>query len=75
MGESVDRLMGDASLGRHTDYIQHYLESGESHVIGRSRHVEGRHRDGQLVPLELSVAVMYVDEQPFFVGLIRPSPQ
>ncbi len=73
-GESIDKLMSDSHGGHHVDYIQRYLETGESHVIGRSRHVEGWHRDGYAVPLELSVAAMRIAEKPYFVGLLRPSP-
>jgi two-component system CheB/CheR fusion protein len=73
-GERIDKLMSGVNTGRHVDYIQHYLETGESQVIGRSRPVKGRHRDGHTVSLELSVAVMYVADKPYFVGLIRPSP-
>jgi two-component system CheB/CheR fusion protein len=74
IGQSVDDIMSKAMPGRHYDYIKRYLEHGESQIIGRSRHVEGLHRDGHPVSLELSVAVMHMANQPYFVGLLRPSP-
>jgi two-component system CheB/CheR fusion protein len=75
IGQNVDMLMGQPAEGHHEDYLQRYLDSGESHVIGRSRHVEGQHRDGCLIPLELSVAAMHISDTPYFVGLLRPSPE
>jgi two-component system CheB/CheR fusion protein len=74
LGESVDKLMNESHGGHHVDYIKRYLEQGDSQIIGRSRHVEGLHRDGRSIPLELSVAVMKITDRPCFVGLLRPSP-
>jgi PAS domain S-box-containing protein len=73
LGESVDKLMYGSDYAPHVTYIEHYLERGVSHVIGRSRPLEARHRDGHPVALEISVAAMHVADRPYFVGLLRPA--
>jgi len=40
-------------------------------VIGRGREVEGKHKDGTLVPLEIAVTPADISGQVMFVGLLR----
>lgn len=56
IGESVNRLMGEAVASAHNGYLQHYLETGEAHVIGVGREVEGRRKNKDTFPMRLSVA-------------------
>ncbi len=72
--QNIDKLMPETPSGQHDAYIRHYLKTGEAQVIGRSRHVEARHKEGHLIPIELSVAAMYIGTKHYFVGLMRPSP-
>ncbi len=74
IGQSVDKLMNTSTYEPHTAYIKRYLEHGTSTVIGRSRPLEARHRDGHPIPMDISVAAMQVADRPYFVGLLRPSP-
>jgi PAS domain S-box-containing protein len=54
-GRNVSVLMGPPHAAQHNAYITNYLSTGISHVIGTRRRVEARHKDGHMLPIELSV--------------------
>jgi PAS domain S-box-containing protein len=54
-GRNVSLLMGPPHAAQHNAYITNYLSTGISHVIGTRRRVEARHKDGHMLPIELSV--------------------
>jgi PAS domain S-box-containing protein len=58
--------------GRHAEHLQAYYETGDRKVIGIGREVQGRHRDGTLLDVDLSVAEWFdADGRRFFTGLMR----
>ena len=40
-------------------------------MIGFGREVDGRHKDGQIIPLELAVTPAQLNGQTMFVGILR----
>lgn len=71
VGRNVSMLMGAPEAAAHDGYLARYLATGERHIIGVGREVEGRRRDGRRVPLELSVVHLTVGSQSRFVGVMR----
>ncbi|MEA2580989.1 MAG: hypothetical protein QOE83_1881 [Actinomycetota bacterium] len=71
IGKNVQVLMGEDDKKHHNDYLRHYLESGEAHILGVGREAVGRRKDGTAFPIDLSVSEAKVDEGQFFVGVIR----
>lgn len=71
VGNNVAMLMPEQFSVEHDDYIQRYLETGERHVIGIGKEVEGRHKNGNLVPMFLSVSEIVVKGEHQFVGMLR----
>jgi len=70
VGERVNRLMPDEVAQAHDGYLERYLRTGEAHVIGQGRDVEGLHRDGTRLPLHLSVSETRVHGQRLFIGVL-----
>lgn len=71
LGRNVDVLM-PADVGvQHDGYIRRYLETGERHIIGIGREVDGLRRDGRTFPLALSISEMRVAGERRFVGVMR----
>jgi hypothetical protein len=60
---------------QHDAHIARYLAEGEPRIIGSCRHVEAKHKDGHIMNLDLSIAVMEDSGSHWFVGLFRPMPQ
>jgi PAS domain S-box-containing protein len=61
-GQKVNLLMAEPYGTEHDSYISHYEGTGEAKAIGRIRTVEGRRKNGEVFPLELSVAQVTVSE-------------
>jgi two-component system CheB/CheR fusion protein len=74
IGQNVSILMVDDMAKKHDDYIRRYLDSGESDVIGTSREVEVKCKDGKLLKQTLSLAEMVIGKRHWFVGLLK-APQ
>ncbi len=71
IGSNVKVLMPDPHRALHDDYIQRYLMTGERRIIGIGREVEGRHKDGNVFPVDLAVTEFQANGQRMFMGIIR----
>ncbi|APR05068.1 diguanylate cyclase/phosphodiesterase (GGDEF & EAL domains) with PAS/PAC sensor(s) [Thauera chlorobenzoica] len=71
LGRNVSCLMDSPHRDQHDGYLARYLQSGERHIIGSSREVTGRHKNGTAVSLELSVSEYRIDGEHLFIGTLR----
>lgn len=71
IGQNVSMLMPKPDRTAHKGYIEHYLRTGEPHIIGIGRTVEGLHKNGELIALDLSVNEYFVQRQRYFTGILR----
>lgn len=71
LGRNVRMLMPNPDRDRHDDYMRHYMETGEAHVIGIGRVTTARRRDGSTFPIELAVGDATSPEGRMFTGFIR----
>lgn len=71
IGRNVSLLMADHDRAEHDRYMQRFHAGGESTLVGQSREMEGRRKDGSLFPLNLSVSRTGQGGALTFIGLIR----
>ncbi|MDP6519742.1 MAG: PAS domain S-box protein [Planctomycetota bacterium] len=73
LGRNVSLLVPEPNGSRHDEYLSAYRETGEGAIIGATTEVEARHRDGRLVPCELSVGRVDIPgrPRPLFTGTLR----
>jgi len=71
MGRNVTMLMPQKYSEHHNDYLRHYVATGERHIIGIGREVEGRRKDGSTFPMYLSVGDVTVPEFRGFIGIVH----
>lgn len=71
IGHNVNLLMPSPHAEQHDHYLANYLTTGTARIIGIGREVEGRHKDGTLIPLDLSVSQTVSKGEPLFIGLLR----
>ena len=72
IGRNVSMLMGAEDAARHDGHLAAYLRTGERKIICIGREVEGRRKDGSVVPLDLSIAEWRDGEgRRFFTGIMR----
>lgn len=72
VGRNVSVLMPEPHRGAHDGYMQAYLHGGMPKIIGMPlRRVEGQHKDGTLLPIELTVTEMRFEGRRLFVGIMH----
>ncbi len=71
LGRSVSCLLTSPQRDQHNGDIEHYLRTGDQRIIGTTREVSVRHKDGHAVDLELSVSEYRAHGERFFIGTLR----
>ncbi len=71
IGQNVSMLMPSPHQQQHDSYIQNYLTSGQSKIIGKSREVEGKRKDGSVFPMWLSIAEFIEDDKYYFASFVQ----
>jgi PAS domain S-box-containing protein len=71
MGQNVSMLMGEPDRAAHDGHIERYLRTGQARIIGIGREVEGLHKDGARIPLDLSIGEYLIQGERFFTGFLR----
>ncbi len=71
IGQNVAILMPEPHRSGHDSYLERYARTGEAHIIGIGREVEGRHKNGHLIPLDLAISEYVVRGERFYIGTLR----
>lgn len=71
IGANVRVLMPEPDRSAHDGYLQHYMATGESRILGRGREVMARRRDGSVFPVLLTLGESIEGDQRIFVGIIH----
>jgi two-component system CheB/CheR fusion protein len=69
IGQNVSLLMASPYREAHGGYLARYRETGQKHIIGISREVEARRKDGSVFSTEL--AVSEIEHLGLFTGIHR----
>ena len=71
LGQNVAMLMPEPHRGAHDGYLEHYRRTGQAHIIGIGRQVEGLHKNGERIALDLAISEYFAHGQRFFTGILR----
>ncbi|MEW6025529.1 MAG: PAS domain S-box protein [Pseudomonadota bacterium] len=71
VGHNVSLLMPEPHRSAHDGYIARYLATGDARIIGIGREVEALHKNGERIPVDLSVSTFTHGGQRYFVGLLH----
>ncbi|MCB1444447.1 MAG: PAS domain S-box protein [Rhizobiaceae bacterium] len=71
VGQNVKMLMPEPYHSAHDGYLDHHARTGEKHIIGTIREVNGKRRDGTVFPLDLSISELPSEDRKEFVGVLR----
>lgn len=67
----VTMLMPESHAARHQSYVDAYLSTGQKHVIGHSRMLSARRKNGEIFPIRLTVGEAHKGDDPIFIGFIE----
>lgn len=71
IGQNVNKLMPEPDRSKHDSYMDHYLKTGEKHMIGKSREMDALRKDGKIMPIRLLVSELEIDSEKHFLGIIQ----
>jgi diguanylate cyclase (GGDEF)-like protein/PAS domain S-box-containing protein len=70
VSENIAILMPAEQARQHHVYIQRYLETGKSNIVGQGREIIAKHKDGRLVTLFISISELQTPHGRHFIGII-----
>lgn len=71
-GMNISIIMPHDSALHENKYIDRYLDEINSGEAGVNRDIEGRRKNGEIFPMEISLSrLMHTDNEVFFVGLFK----
>ncbi|GAA0466471.1 PAS domain S-box protein [Parasphingorhabdus litoris] len=70
LGQNVNILMPAPYHEKHDSFVERYLRTGEKRIIGLSRTVEGKKRDGTVFPIRLAIGEAKAGDDHLFTGFI-----
>ena len=71
IGRNVSMLMPEPQRSQHDGYLEHYRQTGQANVVGRTRELKARRKSGQIFPITLSVSRISRGSKTVFVGVVR----
>lgn len=75
IGQSVNILMPNGMANAHDGFMQHYKRTGDRHILGTDRDVQGKRKDKTVFPLHLAVEETCGTDARMFVAIFRDLTQ
>ncbi|KAL2920313.1 hypothetical protein HK105_200386 [Polyrhizophydium stewartii] len=71
VGNNIKMLMPENYATNHDRYLMSYMNTGIKKVVGGSRRLEGKRKNGEIFPMQLSVSEVKEHDQHLFTGVAR----
>lgn len=71
LGGALTAIIPEQYRELHEKGIERVAKGGKHHVIGQSVELSGLHKNGQEIPIELSLSTWKVNNKVFYSGIIR----
>jgi len=70
-GQNISMLMPTDYANHHDEHIQTYIQTGLSTAVGQTREMIGQRKNGQIFPIEVSVAELREGTRRLYTGVVR----
>ena len=70
LGNSINMITPEPYQTEHQDYLQRYLVSGKTQVVGIERELEALHKNGAAIAIRLGIGHVKMAGTDFFVAFI-----
>jgi PAS domain S-box-containing protein len=71
VGQRLEMIIPERYHEAHRTGMARFTATGEAHVIGTTVELSARRRDGEEVPIELSLSTWTVRDDRYYTGIIR----
>jgi two-component system sensor kinase FixL len=71
IGNNIAMLMPPPDRQQHDEYINRYQRTGQAHIIGIGREVQGLRKDGSRFPFRLGVSEVKYSGRKIYTGFIH----
>jgi len=71
VGKNFIILQPEPYRNRHDEFIRDQLRTGKASIIGTRHEIKVRHKDGTIIPVELSVSEVPMGSRRLYTGIIR----
>ncbi|MGC3947944.1 MAG: PAS domain S-box protein [Chryseolinea sp.] len=71
IGQNIKVIVPSPHHENHDQYLKNYLSTGSAKIIGQTRQMEGRRKDGSVFHVELAVNVATIGNRRVFTGILR----
>ena len=70
VGRDASVLLQPADAAQYLGYLRDYLETGASRILDSGRELDGRHKDGAVLPMRVAIGKIDTPGQPLFVAFV-----
>src|SRR5450830_662143 len=70
VGRDASVLLQPADAAAYEGYLRDYLETGASRILDSGRELDGRHKDGAVLPMRVAIGKIDTPGQPLFVAFV-----
>ena len=71
LGQNVSMLMPEPYHSAHDGYLAQYRQTGQAHIIGVGREVQGLRCNGEIFHMDLRISEFHLDGRRQFIGITR----
>jgi len=71
IGNNINMLMPESERIQHDEYIARYLDTGDTNILGMTRELVGRRKNGSVFPMDVAISEMVMGESRYFIGIMR----
>ena len=70
-GTSINKLLAEHFHAKHNTLLNNYKNNAKTHTVSIDRPTQARKKDGSLIPVEITVNPLQLEEGLYFSGVIR----